>query len=125
MRNTKTPHPVDIHVGRRVKSRRALREMSQTALADKIGLTFQQLQKYESGANRISAGRLWDIAQTLDVSVAWFFEGIEGKAPAAAELVDAESLEFAQTAQALPKKLRKQVQGLLSAISNQLDAKNM
>lgn len=97
--------------------------MSQAALADKIGLTFQQLQKYENATNRISASRLWEIAQILDVPVAWFFEGIEGANPATEEPVDTEALVFAQTAQELPAKIRKQVQGLLRAVSNHQDAK--
>lgn len=68
------PNPVDIHVGSRVRLRRAALGMSQERLAEALGLTFQQVQKYESGANRISASRLWDIAQVLSVSVAHFFD---------------------------------------------------
>lgn len=123
MKKPKSPHTVDIHVGRRVKTRRVLREMSQTALADRLGLTFQQLQKYESGANRISASRLWHIAQVLNVPVVYFFEGIDGADATVDETVDAEALLFAQTAQSLPTKVRKQVQGLLSAVSKHLDTK--
>lgn len=71
------PNPVDVHVGRRVRARRALLGMSQAGLAQAFGLTFQQIQKYERGANRISAGRLWLLAQVLDVPVSYFFEGLE------------------------------------------------
>ena len=72
------PHPVDVQVGRRARERRTLEGMSQTAVAEKLGLTFQQLQKYERGDNRISASRLYELAQLFDVPVSYFFEGIEG-----------------------------------------------
>ena len=68
------PDPVDAHVGRRVRELRVLAGLSQDALAQRVGITFQQLQKYESGANRISAGRLWRLAEALGAPVAWFFE---------------------------------------------------
>lgn len=67
---------VDKHVGARVKMRRLMLVMSQETLGKCIGVTFQQMQKYESGANRIAAGRLWQIAQALDVSTSFFFEDI-------------------------------------------------
>jgi transcriptional regulator with XRE-family HTH domain len=66
---------IDIHVGRRVRMRRLMLAMSQSKLADALGLTFQQVQKYETGANRIGAGRLQHISQILDVPVPFFFEG--------------------------------------------------
>jgi transcriptional regulator with XRE-family HTH domain len=68
------PRPVDIHVGHRVRMRRTLLGMSQTALGEALGLTFQQLQKYERGANRISAGRLHELGQVLDVPPSYFFD---------------------------------------------------
>jgi transcriptional regulator with XRE-family HTH domain len=71
----KTPHPIDRHVGGRVRMRRILVGMSQEKLGEALGLTFQQVQKYEKGANRIGASRLQQIAETLDVSPAYFFEG--------------------------------------------------
>jgi transcriptional regulator with XRE-family HTH domain len=71
----KGPNPVDVHVGRRVRIRRVLCGLSQTALAEQLGLTFQQLQKYESGATRISASRLWLIARMLVVASGWFCMG--------------------------------------------------
>ncbi len=72
------PQPVDVHVGRRARERRTLEGMSQTAVAEKLGLTFQQLQKYERGDNHISASRLYELAQLFDVPVSYFFEGMEG-----------------------------------------------
>ena len=67
-------HPVDVHVGVRARMRRTLLGMTQTNLADALGLTFQQVQKYESGKNRISASRLCDLCRVLDVSIEYFFE---------------------------------------------------
>ncbi|WOF75947.1 helix-turn-helix domain-containing protein [Parvibaculaceae bacterium PLY_AMNH_Bact1] len=72
----KTPNPVDIHVGSRVRMRRMLVGMSQEALGEQLGLTFQQVQKYEKGSNRIGASRLYHIAQTLNVPVDYFYEGL-------------------------------------------------
>jgi transcriptional regulator with XRE-family HTH domain len=69
------PHPTDKHVGQRVRMRRLMLGMSQTTLADTLDLTFQQVQKYEKGANRIGASRLQHISQILQVPVAFFFEG--------------------------------------------------
>lgn len=67
-------NPIDVHVGRRVRLRRTLLGMSQEQLGDALNITFQQVQKYERGSNRISASRLWDIAQILDVPVSFFFD---------------------------------------------------
>ena len=69
-------HPVDAHVGKRLKLRRKSLDMSQEKLAASIGLTFQQVQKYENGANRISASRLYDIARVLEAPISYFFEGL-------------------------------------------------
>jgi len=71
------PHPIDVLVGRRARERRTLEGMSQTAVAEKLGLTFQQLQKYERGHNRISASRLYELAEIFDVPVAYFFEEVK------------------------------------------------
>jgi transcriptional regulator with XRE-family HTH domain len=71
----KAPNPTDKHVGSRVRMRRMMLGMSQEKLGDALGLTFQQVQKYEKGANRIGASRLQQIAQILQVPVSFFFEG--------------------------------------------------
>jgi transcriptional regulator with XRE-family HTH domain len=76
------PNPVDVHVGSRVRLRRTLLGMSQEKLGDAIGLTFQQVQKYERGANRVGASRLYDLARVLDVSVSYFFDELGGEQPA-------------------------------------------
>ena len=71
----KTPNPIDRHVGARVRMRRMLAGVSQERLGEGLGLTFQQVQKYEKGSNRISASRLQQIAKMLDVPVSFFFDG--------------------------------------------------
>ena len=71
------PDPVDIHVGKRLKLRRTLVGMSQDRLGELLGITFQQIQKYERGTNRVGSSRLFAIGRILDVPVAWFFEGFE------------------------------------------------
>src|SRR5512140_3420832 len=71
----KAPNPIDKHVGSRVRMRRMMLSMSQEKLGDALGLTFQQVQKYEKGANRIGASRLQQIAQIMQVPVSFFFEG--------------------------------------------------
>ena len=71
----KSGNPIDAHVGAQVRTRRVTLKMSQTKLADALGLTFQQVQKYEKGVNRIGAGRLQELAGILQVPVEYFFEG--------------------------------------------------
>lgn len=74
----KVPNPIDRHVGSRVRMRRMLAGISQEKLGEALGLTFQQIQKYEKGANRISASRLQQIAKKLEVPVSFFFDGAPG-----------------------------------------------
>lgn len=69
-----SPGPVDIHVGQRLKMRRSLLGLSQEKLAEAVGLTFQQIQKYERGINRVSAGRLFQFSKILDVPITYFYE---------------------------------------------------
>lgn len=69
------PHPIDVHVGIRVRGRRHELGMSQSALADALGMSFQQVQKYERGANRVSASVLWEMSEAMEVPVAYFYEG--------------------------------------------------
>ncbi len=83
LRGTRRPNPIDAHVGSRVRMRRMLLGMSQEKLGDHLGLTFQQVQKYEKGVNRIGASRLYDMAKVLGVAVQFFYEDAPGKAPAA------------------------------------------
>ena len=79
------PHPVDRHVGRRVCEKRLELGYNQSDLGRALGLTFQQIQKYEKGANRISASKLWDIARFFKVEISYFFEGLTDRAAGVAE----------------------------------------
>ncbi|HEX6860313.1 MAG TPA: helix-turn-helix transcriptional regulator [Caulobacteraceae bacterium] len=72
----RSPNPIDIHVGRRVRQRRKTLGVTQERLAEDLGLTFQQVQKYERGANRVSASKLYEIARSLRTSIGYFFEGL-------------------------------------------------
>jgi transcriptional regulator with XRE-family HTH domain len=78
MANKKQPNPIDIHVGGRVRLRRMMLSMSQEKLGEQLGITFQQIQKYEKGTNRVGASRLQHIARVLTVPVSFFFEDAPG-----------------------------------------------
>ena len=90
-KGSRRPNPIDVHVGGRVRFRRMLLGMSQEKLGEKLGLTFQQVQKYEKGINRIGASRLFDLAQVLGVPVQFFYEEAPSSEPPAEE-----SLGFAE-----------------------------
>ena len=119
-------HPVDIHVGKRVRHRRWLIGMTQQQLAEQVGIKFQQIQKYETGANRISASRLWDIADALDVPVSFFFEGLEEEAPTVAEaggvpadlMGDKEALDLVRSYYAIPENQRRRLFELARVLSD-------
>lgn len=100
------PNPIDVHVGSRVRLRRNMLGLSQEKLGEAIGLTFQQVQKYERGANRIGASRLHDLSRVLDVPVAFFFDDMDpvrapaipgGFAEPAAEAFDSDPLRKRET----------------------------
>lgn len=74
-------HQVDVHVGMRMRLRRRAIDLTQHALAEKVGVTFQQIQKYEQGKNRMSAGTLWAAAAALNVPIGYFFDGLGSDAP--------------------------------------------
>ncbi|RYH11835.1 helix-turn-helix domain-containing protein [Tropicimonas sp. IMCC6043] len=115
-------HPVDVHVGKRVRHRRWMTGMTQQQLAEKVGIKFQQIQKYETGTNRISASRLWEIAEALKVSVAYFFEGLErgadGIPPGDDLLADREALELVRSYYAIPEHQRRQLFELARVLSD-------
>ncbi len=92
-------HPVDLHVGQRLRHRRWLVGMTQQQLASAVGIKFQQIQKYESGANRISASRLFDLANALQVPVSFFFDGLDSAAshPGAGDTIDPSVLADKET----------------------------
>lgn len=118
-------HPVDVHVGKRVRHRRWLIGMTQQQLAEQVGIKFQQIQKYETGANRISASRLWDIADSLDVPVSFFFEGLDNvdregdRSDVPADLMgDKEALDLVRSYYAIPENQRRRLFELARVLSD-------
>lgn len=115
-------HSVDVHVGKRIRHRRWMIGMTQQQLAEKVGIKFQQIQKYETGMNRVSASRLWDIAQAVDVPVSFFFEGLdEGQNRDAVEgdiLADKEALQLVRAYYAMPEAQRRQIFELARVLSD-------
>ncbi|MCP1334828.1 helix-turn-helix domain-containing protein [Futiania mangrovi] len=114
-------HHVDAHVGQRLRHRRWLAGMTQQQLGDAVGIKFQQIQKYETGMNRISASRLWDLAQALDVPVSFFFEGLDLEAAEAEGadkdvLKDKETMELLRAYYAIPDDQRRKLFDLAKAI---------
>lgn len=91
-----SPHPVDVHVGGMIRAHRKRLGMSQSQLADALGLMFQQVQKYERGSNRVSASKLFDIAQTLGLSISTFFEGLD-RVEATGSSISPDLIRFAVT----------------------------
>jgi transcriptional regulator with XRE-family HTH domain len=129
------PNPIDVHVGGRIRLRRTLLGFSQMALAEALGLTFQQVQKYERGSNRVSSSRLFDLSKSLDVPVAYFFEEMEigvtkqspgrlaGRTPKRAEaeidpVLKRETLELVRAYYAIEDRaLRQKLVNLIRSIS--------
>lgn len=115
-------HPVDVHVGKRIRHRRWMIGMTQQQLADKVGIKFQQIQKYETGANRVSASRLWDIAQALEVPVSFCFEGLDTAVPNTHVdgdmLSDKEALQLVRAYYAMPEAQRRQIFELARVLSD-------
>lgn len=117
------PHPIDIHVGERVRARRLLTGQSQDAFASKLGVTFQQVQKYEKGANRISASRLYRIAKILNVPVSFFFEDMDGQEVLSG--LKREGLELVRAFNRIEQaSTRKQVISLIHSLADELGAPN-
>ncbi|MEE3361563.1 MAG: helix-turn-helix transcriptional regulator [Pseudomonadota bacterium] len=119
-------HPVDVHVGKRIRHRRWLVGMTQQQLAEKVGIKFQQIQKYETGANRVSASRLWDISDALEVPVSFFFEGIDSEASANTSAAsvpsdlmgDKEALDLVRSYYAIPENQRRRLFELARVLSD-------
>ncbi|MCX7587279.1 helix-turn-helix domain-containing protein [Phenylobacterium sp. 58.2.17] len=126
------PHPVDVHVGARIRLRRNLRRATQTELAEALGLTFQQVQKYERGSNRISASMLYGAALFLDVPILAFFEGlpdtqdrvalVDGPQAAmiGAFLNTSEGVELATLFTRLSPRLRNQMMALIVTLADEM-----
>jgi transcriptional regulator with XRE-family HTH domain len=133
--DTRLPNPVDLHVGARIRLRRRMQGVSQEKLADALGLTFQQVQKYERGANRVSASKLYEIAAALRAPIGYFFDGLAdpaGDEGAAARpndeqtvhafLMTAEGLELARLFPLVPRgQVRRRLLDLLRAMTDDGD----
>ena len=117
-------HPVDAHVGKRIRHRRWLVGMTQQQLAEQVGIKFQQIQKYETGANRVSASRLWDIAEALEIPVSFFFEGIaeatedETSAVPSDLMGDKEALDLVRSYYSIPENQRRRLFELARVLSD-------
>jgi transcriptional regulator with XRE-family HTH domain len=132
MSSEPSPHYVDLHVGARLRLRRKSLGLSQMVVAAAVGLTFQQLQKYERGANRISASKLHALAHVLTTSVGWFFEGLPDPVapdhPLAGDVervarvtqafvMSSEGVELARAFPAIPSAARRQILDLMRAMA--------
>ena len=129
----RSPNPVDLHVGGRIRMRRRILGISQEKLADALGLTFQQVQKYERGANRVSASKLYEIARTLQAPITYFFEGLADPMAAGVEdggseqamhdfLMTAEGLELATLFPKIPRgRLRRKLLDLVRAMTDEAE----
>ena len=123
----RAPNPIDIHVGKRLRMRRLMLDMSQETLAASLGITFQQVQKYEKGVNRIGAGRLFEIARILGVPIDFFYDGVGASADTAAEAAPP-VMEFVSSGEGLQlslafmkikdPKVRKRVLDLVKSLSD-------
>jgi transcriptional regulator with XRE-family HTH domain len=130
----KQANPIDIQVGNRVRIRRMLIGMSQERLGDLLGLTFQQVQKYEKGVNRIGAGRLFEVSRILNVPVDFFYEGVAAQLAGNEQENAAPVMEFVSSGEGLQlslafmkikdTKVRKRVLDLVKSLSEEEEQKN-
>ncbi len=114
--------PVDVHVGQRVRQRRWMVGMTQQQLGDRVGIKFQQIQKYEAGTNEIRTSQMRDIAAALEVPVTFFFEGLDGQVPDTGEargdiLTDKEALDLVRAYYAIPEHQRRRLFDLARVLS--------
>ncbi|HVY87894.1 MAG TPA: helix-turn-helix domain-containing protein [Hyphomonadaceae bacterium] len=96
--DARSPSHIDQHVGRRLVGRREELEITQPELADRLGVTYQQLQKYENGKNRITAGRLWLLARALDTTITYFYDGLENLGKSARKGMAEDAADFSAPA---------------------------
>ena len=127
---------IDTHVGKRLRLRRTMMGLSQEVVAKAVGITFQQVQKYEKGVNRIGAGRLFEVSRILNVPVDFFYEGLSGAAgqPGASENESAPVMEFVSSGEGLQlslafmkikdTKVRKRVLDLVKSLAEEEEQKN-
>ncbi len=117
-------HPVDKHVGKRIRHRRWMVGMTQQQLGDKVGIKFQQIQKYETGMNRVSASRLWDVADALGVQISFFFEGLGQNQVAVPDMMsDKEAMELVRNFYAVPESQRRRMFDLIRELSETTPAR--
>ncbi len=121
-------HPIDMHVGKRVRFKRKVLGLTQSDLAEKVELTFQQIQKYEKGENRVSASKLFQIAQVLNTEVSFFFAGFNEAEEQAANteqvsLDDKQSLQLVQSFKSIKNpKLKKRIMMLIDSVVDEDEA---
>jgi transcriptional regulator with XRE-family HTH domain len=126
------PNPIDRHVGLRIRMRRKELGISQERLAESIGLTFQQVQKYERAANRVSASKLWEMSRALNTNIAYFYEGLGDGADVAGSnlpretlqdfLMTPEGMELAAVFPKIPKgRVRRKILDLVRAMAGEPD----
>ncbi|MGO7357061.1 helix-turn-helix domain-containing protein [Rhizobium ruizarguesonis] len=134
--NKKKPNPIDIHVGSRIRLRRTMLGMSQEKLGESLGITFQQIQKYEKGTNRVGASRLQNISNILNVPVSFFFEDAPGEHSAGGGGMEASNsnyvVDFLSSSEGLQlnrafvkisdPKVRRKVVELVKALAAEADA---
>lgn len=129
----RAPNPIDRHVGLRIRMRRKELGISQERLAESIGLTFQQVQKYERAANRVSASKLWEMARALNTSIAYFYEGLSETPEAPGSNLPRETVqdflmtpEGLELASSFPKiahgRVRRKILDLVRVMSEEPDA---
>ncbi len=112
------PRPVDVYVGGRVRDRRTLIGMSQTKLGKHVGLTLQQIQRYEKGMNRIAASRLWQFSLILGRPISWFFEGIGKRKRKGDDLVaKRETLQLVRYLSACDPDVQKHLAAMINAVA--------
>ncbi len=117
-------HPVDVHVGKKLKHLRVLRGMTQTDVANGLEISFQQVQKYELGRNRISASKLFEISRILDVSPAYFFEGLEDVTAEDENVMDEETARIASVLNRITdERVRAQIRSFIDVVAGESVAK--
>jgi len=128
----RSPNPVDRHVGLRIRLRRKELGVSQEKLAEAIGLTFQQVQKYERAANRVSASKLWEMSKALSTNIGYFYEGLPDFVPPVGAdaprdavqefLMTSEGIELASAFPSIPRgKVRRRILDLVRALAGEAD----
>ncbi|MCG7493776.1 helix-turn-helix domain-containing protein [Thalassobius sp. Cn5-15] len=116
-------HPVDIHVGKKLKNLRVLRGQTQTDVAKGLNISFQQVQKYELGRNRISASKLYEIANILNVPPAYFFEGLDQNADSTSPVIDEETARIAAVfGKIQDDRLKAQIRSFIDAVAGYVPA---